>query len=70
MIVFPVVAFLTNPVVIQSLSPEPKEVDAIFDHPLISFLDPTSMNGEPVSDDWEYADEFYVSRDSGVAWLI
>jgi len=67
-IVTPVVAILSNLSVLDSLKPNPGEVDDIFDHPLEAFLDPTMMNDEPKlsppdSEKWPYPEELWSYRD-------
>ncbi|KAF9243554.1 NUDIX hydrolase domain-like protein [Melanogaster broomeanus] len=68
LLVTPVVAFLTNPTVLDTLKPCVGEVDHIFSHPLEAVLDPQLSAKEPLvprgSENWLYAEEFHVSRDT------
>jgi coenzyme A diphosphatase NUDT7 len=64
LLVTPVVAFLTNPAMLDELEASANEVARIFDHPLQAFLDPTLAKDEALSEmgseDWPYETEFQV----------
>lgn len=68
LLVTPVVAFLTDLTVLDTLYPSPMEVDAIFDHPLEAFLEPELAVSEPLvevgSENWPYSSEFYHPTDN------
>jgi coenzyme A diphosphatase NUDT7 len=69
--VTPVVAFLTDLSILDSLKPNPDEVDEIFDHPLEAILSPELMatigttESRPLSEHggpkWPYIPEFHVT---------
>jgi coenzyme A diphosphatase NUDT7 len=63
--VTPVVVFLSDPSVLDQLKPSPAEVERIFTHPLLAFLDVNVARHEPLvalgSEDWPYEVELYVS---------
>ena len=65
LLVTPVIAFLSDPSILESLSPNEGEVDAIFEHPLRAILDPTLVKdlklAEKGSEDWPYEEDVYVS---------
>ncbi|KAN0093120.1 NUDIX hydrolase domain-like protein [Tylopilus felleus] len=67
LIVTPVVAFLTNPAVLSTLTPCVGEVDHIFNHPLEAMLDPSLSENEPLvprgSDHWPYPEEYHNVTD-------
>ncbi|EIW84192.1 hypothetical protein CONPUDRAFT_50555, partial [Coniophora puteana RWD-64-598 SS2] len=67
LLVTPIVAFLSEPSIIDSLIPCAGEVDTIFDHPLEAILDPSLMDGEPMvplhSEHWPYDSEFHHPSD-------
>jgi len=67
LIVTPVVAFLTNPAILGTLTPCVGEVDRIFNHPLECILDPSLSDKEPLvprgSGDWLYPEEFHNFND-------
>lgn len=64
LVVTPVVAFLSNPAVLDTLVASEGEVAHIFSHPLEAFLDPTIVKDEPLvpigSEDWIYDTQFHV----------
>jgi coenzyme A diphosphatase NUDT7 len=69
--VTPVVAFLTDLSILDSLKPNPDEVDEIFDHPLEAILSPRLMAtvggtgsrslSEYGGSKWPYAPDFHVT---------
>ncbi|KAF9223605.1 hypothetical protein BS17DRAFT_753464 [Gyrodon lividus] len=70
LLVTPVVAFLTNPTVLDTLKPCVGEVDHIFNHPLEAVLDPPFSGKEALvprgSEDWPYAEEFHNVTDQTI----
>ena len=64
LLVTPVVAFLSDVRLLDSLTPCEGEVDAIFEHPLKALLDPSLSLTLPLSkkgsEDWPYDDDVYV----------
>ena len=62
--VTPIVGFLAQPAILQSLKASEGEVSLIFSHPLEAILDPTLVNRETLvdigSDDWPYQSDVYV----------
>ena len=70
LIVTPVVAFLEDPAVIDTLQPAEGEVSRIFTIPLEATLDPSILKAlnEPLAEkgskDWEYEEDFFVRRSS------
>ena len=68
LIVTPVVAFLSDLSVLESLTPCEGEVDKIFDHPLEAVLDPSLAKGlqlaEEGGENWPYPEELYVTTSS------
>ncbi len=64
LLVTPVVAVLTDPSVLCSLTPCESEVDVIFDHPLEALLDPTLSAQERLveikSELWPAEEEYHV----------
>ncbi|KIJ11989.1 hypothetical protein PAXINDRAFT_118517 [Paxillus involutus ATCC 200175] len=67
LLVTPVIVFLTNLAVLDTLKPCVGEVDHIFNHPLEAVLDPPLSGKEPLvprgSEDWPYAEEFHNVTD-------
>ncbi|WVF69691.1 hypothetical protein IAT40_004470 [Kwoniella sp. CBS 6097] len=68
-IVTPVVCFISSPEILQALSPNPDEVDAIFTHPLKGCLT-GSLNGEDAvglteigAEWWPHEEEFHSTND-------
>lgn len=55
---------LTDISILNTLTPNPDEVDRIFTHPLDAIIDPSLASGEPLSgigsEDWPYEDDYYV----------
>ena len=55
---------LTDISILDTLTPNPDEVDRIFTHPLDAIIDPPLASGEPLSgigsEDWPYEAEYYV----------
>lgn len=68
LLVTPVVAYLSDNSLLETLKPNEAEVDNIFDHPLEMFLDPSMCDGETLSSkgtvDWPYEEEFHVGHDA------
>ncbi|KAH7884560.1 NUDIX hydrolase domain-like protein [Phlebopus sp. FC_14] len=68
LLVTPVVAFLTDLEVLDTLKPCIGEVDHIFSHPLEAILDPQLARKEPLvpmgSEHWLYDQELYNTSDS------
>ncbi|TFK49521.1 hypothetical protein OE88DRAFT_1662001 [Heliocybe sulcata] len=71
--VTPVVAFLTEPSVLEDLKANPTEVDCIFSHPLEAILDPSIARKEPLvpigSEHWPYEVELHSTTDTVLSWL-
>jgi peroxisomal coenzyme A diphosphatase NUDT7 len=59
---------LTDTSILDTLMPNPGEVDRIFTHPLDAIIDPALASGEPLSEigseDWPYEEDYYVHQDS------
>lgn len=55
---------LTDISVLDTLTPNPDEVDRIFTHPLDAIIDPPLASGEPLcgigGEDWPYEADYYV----------
>ncbi|KAH8117777.1 hypothetical protein DFH11DRAFT_1740887 [Phellopilus nigrolimitatus] len=68
LIVTPVVAFLTDLSILDTLTPCEDEVDAIFEHPLEAVLDPSLAIDMPLvekgSDNWPYDDDLHSVSDT------
>ena len=70
--VTPVAAFLTDLSILDSLKPNPGEVDEIFDHPLEAILSPElaetigATGTKPLSEygsaNWPYKPEYHVNH--------
>ena len=64
LLVTPIIAFLSKPEIISSLTAAQTEVSHIFSHPLEAILDPSIAKREPLveigSEDWPYESEIYV----------
>lgn len=64
LLVTPVIAFLSDTSVLDSLQASEAEVDRIFTYPLKSILDPSIASKEPLvaigGEHWPYGEEFYV----------
>lgn len=60
----PVVAFLSDSSVLETLVPGDGEVDRIFNHPLESLLDPSILEAETLveagTEDWPYPEHVHV----------
>lgn len=60
----PVIALLTDLSILDALTPNKGEVDAIFEFPLEAVLDPSLVKelnlAEKGSEDWPYDEEHYV----------
>ncbi|KAJ6614591.1 NUDIX hydrolase domain-like protein [Mycena sp. CBHHK59/15] len=73
LVVTPIVAVLTNPSIIRTLSAAHTEVSRIFSHPLRAILEPTLAQNERLvplgSEDWIYDTEFHNTTDSIVPVL-
>ncbi|PSS34043.1 hypothetical protein PHLCEN_2v1947 [Hermanssonia centrifuga] len=73
LLVTPVVAVLTDPSVLCSLTPCESEVDVIFDHPLEALLDPTLSAQERLveikSELWPAEEEYHNYSDNQWSWL-
>ncbi len=56
--------FLTDISILDTLAPNPDEVDRIFTHPLDAIIDPPLASGESLSgigsEDWPYEGDYYV----------
>lgn len=56
--------FLTDLSILDTLTPNPDEVDRIFTHPLDAIIDPSLASEEPLSgigsEDWPYVEDYYV----------
>lgn len=56
--------FLTDTSILDTLTPNPDEVDRIFTHPLDAIIDPSLAAGEPLSgigsEDWPHEGDYYV----------
>ncbi|KAL0574395.1 hypothetical protein V5O48_007570 [Marasmius crinis-equi] len=67
LIVTPVVAFLEDPTILETLRPSEHEVSRIFTYPLEAILDPDVLveMGEPLvekgTEDWNYDEDLHVS---------
>ena len=55
---------LTDASILDTLTPNPNEVDRIFTHPLDAIIDPSLASGEPLSgigsEDWPYEEDYYA----------
>lgn len=55
---------LTDTSILDTLTPNPDEVDRIFTHPLDAIIDPSLAAGEPLcdigSEDWPYEEDYYA----------
>lgn len=64
-LVTPVIAFLSKPDLLSTLTSAEGEVSNIFSHPLEAILDPSLAKREALvpigSEDWPYESEVYVS---------
>ncbi|KAJ7734553.1 NUDIX hydrolase domain-like protein [Mycena maculata] len=73
LVVTPVVALLTNPDIISTLTASQDEVAHIFSHPLEAILDPAIARKEalvsPGTEDWIYDTELHSTTDSIVPVL-
>ena len=62
--VHPIIMFLTDTSILDTLTPNPSEVDRIFTHPLDAIIEPSLASGEPLSDigseDWPYEEDYYA----------
>jgi hypothetical protein len=62
--VTPIIAFLAQPAILNSLKASEAEVSHIFSHPLEAILDPTLVNRKTLvavgSNDWPYQFDVYV----------
>ncbi|KAF9463879.1 NUDIX hydrolase domain-like protein [Collybia nuda] len=71
-VVTPVIAVLTRPVLLEELKPAEDEVACIFTHPLRAILDPGLARAErlvAIGEDWPYETELYSTTDSIVPIL-
>ncbi|KAJ8453812.1 hypothetical protein ONZ45_g19559 [Pleurotus djamor] len=70
LVVTPVVAFLSDPSLLDNLKPSEQEVAHIFTHPLEALLDPSLAHSEPLvekgHEHWPYETEFHNTTDSPV----
>lgn len=67
LVVTPVVAFLSDSSVLETLVPGDGEVDRIFNHPLESLLDPSILEAETLveagTEDWPYPEHVHNMSD-------
>jgi len=71
--VTPIIAFLAQPAILNSLKASEAEVAHIFSHPLEAILDPTLVNRKTLvavgSNDWPYQSDVYSTGDAVVQML-